>query len=854
MKTNRIVQILSASVANSSFVRIICCCVLFGFVNALIGQENDDKTPLQGLLARLELRALYFDQKLNELDREPQAVRRQREGQRLLKEFEAAALEHSVDQMPIDWRRLRALANDLSVPQSPALRLAFAASEIYEQHFDLLEVWKIGQQPANATVQLRGIERLISELTALEAIIENNWQSQQLDNPISAPDRQLEATYIQTIFLGGRMHLARELAAAQDGPLHLDLAAKKFSRLVESRPDDDPRRNRDWQRELSGLETNATLGLMVALIRQGKEPEADALTQTLLERGGETALLAEIWKLRLLTFKKTKNIDQHARQLFFNSRVVRHERRLLQAVFECAMVLREIGEPELSERLGTVGVARALSLRDQTAWQLVPKEIRDQASQNKFYKTWIHAFETLNGNGKGLMTSAQQTDVSDFKQNLTGEELVRHDSRDVVACLVLIGDLALSKQDFESVRWSVIQAQDFVRQHGLPADEQLEWLAVRSALETTRRGALDFSDAIRAVDEFEMKFPASRHLSALRLEQYQLGLSKLPAHEAVAVLKEQLSSGINDWQLRMLLIEELFREWQSRATLSRAEQSELLSCFEAATEDFLKNPDPPDTIRLRVSMLAHRVYWEAGGAKDTLVGEQRILFLAARLPEEHPLVGEALASVISSASKRGDQGLARQMAERLLRLPARTDLHEVARVAIAQGLESRVKNSDVTSPGYQRLVEELIDNYSSMLQGADDHQIRQRTNLQVTAVRLAGLLLESQRIEEARPIADILVRVCTEDAVALKVAADVFLAHRDLVAALEIYRRLGTGLQIGSEGWLAAKLGVVRCLAESNPQLAREVYAQVLDLMPQLSTEWQQAFEAAGFYRASPEL
>ncbi len=824
-----------------------CCLAMSGAGQGIEPPAATESTPLTALLHRLDLQALYLEYRLNRIDQEAQPVRRQRELLALLHEFETAGLVYSAEKMPINWRRLKLLAHELNVMPTTSLRLAWSASEIRENFLDLLQVWQIGQQADGDSTRRADLNRLLAELLLIEKLLEDERRSQVLSPSSVAQGERLNIAIGHATFLTGWLHLARELMGSDTPADDLRIASERFARLLDTLPGQGKSAVNEDLRDLTGLETNALIGQAVTLQRQGKTRDADALFTRLAKRSADGALQSEFWKLRCLTFKRTRNIDQHARQMFFNHPLPQYKKPLIVEVLACASALWEIGERDLAASLAKIGMAKALTSRESKLWSRVPQELLERIKQDAFFRDWLRLAEICQDSGNRNTADGKSQALSPSELNLTFDQRSIYDPQDVAAALFLRAELLRVWQYLQQSLEVARQAQAIRREHLLLPDEDLEWFIVSGTLDIARRDANEIAAAVAIGDDFLARFPSSIYLQSLRVELEQLELSRLTPEDSFQVLTKKTSEATGNWRWGLLLVEECFRGWQAARTLDRESRSVWLARFDNALQQFLDRSGTPDLPRLRAATLAQRIDLESQRRDRWSEGEKRILYLVSRVPSDSPAIDDALATVISSAMQRNDRQTAFQIAHQLLACHPRPELEEVARVAIAKVLEDRLLDTPKESDEFQKCADQLLDNYQRLLARFDEQQIKQRVNLQVALLRVTLLFKERNRIVDARPFAEMLVRVSPDNKSAVKTAADVLLANHEHRSALELYRRLSSGAAVGSDDWLEAKLGAVRCLAVLNPESAKDVYEQVLDLVPQLNSTWRSAFESIGF-------
>ncbi|MEZ6093675.1 MAG: hypothetical protein R3C03_05495 [Pirellulaceae bacterium] len=118
------------------------------------------------------------------------------------------------------------------------------------------------------------------------------------------------------------------------------------------------------------------------------------------------------------------------------------------------------------------------------------------------------------------------------------------------------------------------------------------------------------------------------------------------------------------------------------------------------------------------------------------------------------------------------------------------------------------------------------------------------SNAIVAHIRIAEHSLALSQLQTARENIDALLGNLPDDPRVMLLNARLLEVDTKRELALEEYSTIAAGSPIGSELWLEAKLGQVRCLSRDDSHKAQLVAKQVLELVPDIADRWRIPFEA----------
>ncbi|MEQ1902995.1 MAG: hypothetical protein ABL888_02260 [Pirellulaceae bacterium] len=810
---------------------------------AWIQDPASSSDDLKRYLNELGLHSLQIEQQLNDLDQETNPILRQRRAQSLLKEFEEIAFRPTLRQISLDLPRIRGLLVEYPALGSPSLRLALVQTEFAQNFSSLLNVWRVSLDPNFAASQQQSIRSLIREVELVEQRIEIDWQD-SLANPSNVNAQPFDEMLLRSAMLRSWLHLTLAVSS-QLSAEELKASASSIRRVLGMQPSVALEEWLKQKQSVSVFEANGLLAMALGHSLSKADDEANLIFARLVD--GELPISDEIpvWRLKSLVVRQSPSVDDEAVKFLNLSLSESARQKFVWALVECADVMPSTGDNDSAARLAQLGVAQVLLSAQFHQLNLIPQRVKTLAKTSNFVAGWLASAESYQRYQDSRETKelifAQQI-MADHANNLDGTKI---DPRYLAGFYGLHAEILFAQQKFGESLSKARSAIEILSRRQLPADEKNEWLAVASLLELAKQNAELQQEAVAALEQFGERFPANKNSRNLELEKSKLVLFRLPPDESLKSLQGKLKKEGYQWQLGYLLVEESYRHFVGIPATNSENREAAANDLEQAVQQLIAHPHTPDVLRLRAAMLQLRVSLGMTAKTQTLIrGEQELKRLMAGIPEENLVVAESLALMVTSASQRRDSLAVNEAAKELLAVTTRPDLLEIGRVAIAQGIENELLTETAATPTRKKLVEAAAANYFALIEGVSDSQIQERKNLQVAAVQLARHLLELNRAGEAKSIVQQLLRVARDDRMVLKTAGEVFSAVGDLNGALEVYRALASGVPIGSEDWLIAKLGVVRCLRLENRAAAQEVYQQVLELSPNLPDEWKLRFDS----------
>jgi hypothetical protein len=140
---------------------------------------------------------------------------------------------------------------------------------------------------------------------------------------------------------------------------------------------------------------------------------------------------------------------------------------------------------------------------------------------------------------------------------------------------------------------------------------------------------------------------------------------------------------------------------------------------------------------------------------------------------------------------------------------------------------------------------ELVPLYESLMQqmGNGPEQLLSSANARAVVARLVELYLATGQVAQAEQFNIRLLELFPNQFQYLHNAAQIAMVREDYANAVALWRTLAAASPTASENWLAAKLGQIRRLMHTDPNLAERVFRQTVALAGAMPDKWQAQFD-----------
>ncbi len=382
------------------------------------------------------------------------------------------------------------------------------------------------------------------------------------------------------------------------------------------------------------------------------------------------------------------------------------------------------------------------------------------------------------------------------------------------------------------------RAVDELRDEAAEFAEAAAWLRIQSLVTLATRDPDSLGKSLAALDEFRTQFPASQHLDELPRLRNRLLAGALPPRLAVRRLQVLYEQSPADVDLAVELADQLFRYWRLAWKTDRERAEAVGRTFDEVTQRLLSEEavEPRVAAGLQLRRVHMRLTQKIplpqwADELERLGRWQKTIQADRELRRAYQFVQLQIAIV------RND----RETAERLAREMLESSLADADVLPALIWLAEDLRERGELSADQKRLAIEVNRRILEYYQSEKSDEMS--ANEAVAAWDLVKLLDQENRRNEAKPWLERLVHAFPDREPYLVLRARWLVDDARWTEALGLWRRLAIAAAAGSELWYEAKWNVVRCLARTDPQAARQVAEQTINLSPQMPEKWRQRFD-----------
>lgn len=721
--------------------------------------------------------------------------------------------------------------------KTPGLELAICHAQYLHAEQEFLAWWRSG-----ATAERRGevLENFRPVRDHLQQQIDWNQSLQQQiiaflpDNEQENRNRQqqldeIESRIIHANYLAGWSSYFLAIVPIQNDPGLLVQAQTAFYRTLrieQEKPIDEI--DAKWFDFSSPLSRGTLMGLALVYAAQEKSNPHRFCLATARKMGNNNDDL-EIWQFNALVYaKQWAQAVEFVRSLDSESSTAEPSNQFWKTVADAGFVGLGFDTNAAIElqRLGLRGLLRQF---DAAGLTKIVKEKSIQLSSDRFEDLWIRGLLTyhLGQHDPARLANAgdllqQAVKFADQAQNLTDVSRIRY----------LQALIEFKLQHPQQTIALLEQMPDVPGTPDLTLAEDILWLKCRATILLSQADSLQTGAALAALDEFVARFPRSRNLPQAEFERLKLSNRLLPAEEALRKFSEiqDSDSYFVDAQFEMVRIQHQI--WQNALqTRSQAEQQEFDELV-SLDKQFREIPDVGAVRKLSSVLCVVDASLKRETEKSAI---DHWLALAGQIGQQLPINDPSQTQLIYfrflSARKFGDDTRAATFANWILDSSNERSYQLAALAFLAKYAD---ESPDIPDHEVIEIYQKLAD-----LLGTDKQAIAGSSNARAAAGRLVELYIDADQPDEARRLNEVLLDWNSQQEQFVFNAARIEMQAGNVSQALAYWRRLVQGTATGSPTWLEAKLGIVACLVESDPELAGKVFRQAVNLAGEISAEWQ---------------
>jgi tetratricopeptide (TPR) repeat protein len=455
-----------------------------------------------------------------------------------------------------------------------------------------------------------------------------------------------------------------------------------------------------------------------------------------------------------------------------------------------------------------------------------------------FLGNWIGGYAQMQGESEDL-ESAQAR----LERALQSVDSSIAES-DVFRCRYLLGQIYYRQRAFDpaSQIFQMVSVGLENVDRALAAESQ--WFAARSLEHSNRNSGGESGLAYLAYDRLERRFPESDFARRARFEKIRLRVAGLPGQQALDQLSSIEASDPNFGLALYEILRVQFRRWLESQQSGNQKSGMLLKDLRAA-EMAVRKSDAVSTERKLKSLLLviDALMRTQPSSQDEIIDLFSIAdkFQNSIVESEAPVIAEYRAYRMRFFESIKDYDGVQKEAIWLVEKASQTPFYRSGLIQLAKLWDAKIANADDPDPANElyrlQLYRKLVADF-----GTGRETLLGTPNAQVALSKLGALELSSGNFENAENAFSKLLEIQPNHRFYLRQLAETKLRLNQYDAALQIWRKINRGVSPGSDAWYESKHRMITCLLESDPDAARKVFRQTVQLSPELPPKWSLLF------------
>lgn len=590
--------------------------------------------------------------------------------------------------------------------------------------------------------------------------------------------------------------------------------------------------------------SQAFLGVALSYLAIGQNGDADDCFEMLAGPAGSDEIKSQIafWQIQsLLEFGKVDDAALFANSYLSPEGGLNPRQQGQLALLAIRFVYARSKRTDKLENLGMLGFKTLAQLRQ---FQLTSKLIDDYKTvlpRPSFYSDWV--------TGQYLYSVAEKSgDAADYNAAANRLQLaVQQETEipiiDVERCRNKLGwayykagRYQKAADCFELVFGRIARLEPSVA-------ASAAWLQHDCYLKQSDGKPRQVAHALKILEDLVSRFPESELAKKARLQIVKLRQTSLDPKEAIERLKEVVKTSPKDnvakYELCLAYYRSFLEKVKSGAeTLN--EENALTESMQQIEPDFKRLSIPQ---RLKIILIKIDLA-ERNTALDVDIKSMfDNAFLLGKEVENTTLKAELRYRAYQFEKRRGNTSEMIRHMDWLIQNGDGSNYQAAVLVTRATQIEKELKNVD-TAVERNQLYAEAIEVYKKLVNsnGIDVASIQSNNNARVAVSRLAQLMTLTGKKAEALGYLEILVAAAPTNAGYLRRYGVLLIEQKQYRKAVDIWRKLVSGLKKDSQPWYEAKYSVFKCLAETTPNQAIQPLKQFLVLYPDPPGDWKEKF------------
>ena len=494
--------------------------------------------------------------------------------------------------------------------------------------------------------------------------------------------------------------------------------------------------------------------------------------------------------------------------------------------------LRASGSTEL-KRFALTGLTRNM------AGEILIREYEKEAdpkTQNSFESCWtagyIDFWKSENGeplaaeNAKKLLGKAV---------SLGGDQ----DPVDVARCRYLLAWLMLKQNKIEDSIGIFSQVAQQLAESDPQLASESEWLAAKTAIRLGGSQAGRTNDAWSRLERFVRSWPDSPHANRASFEKLKIELRSMPPGEAIGKL-EEFSPGDENYGASLLETAAqnyriLQREPDDESGFGRFQ----IACSEVASS---RSTNAGQKLRANFFLADALLRKTPPNYEELLLLFQRSETLLDQIDDPTLARNELLYYRMRCGKSKRDDGAMAEAATAILESGKGTRFELPALIELAQYYDSSLPDAPDPDSGKLAAVVDVYQRLSDRL-GSDAGKLKSSANARVAFARLGELKQIAGQNTESEKVFQTLTENFPGNANYLRSLA-ISRSGRDAKSAKEIWQRIASGSDAGSDLWFESKLELAKLLSSQDSESAVQLLKQTMQLGGDMPESWRQSYEA----------
>ncbi len=845
--------------------------------------EKTDAEKIEDYLGRLGLE----DQLIAHLEQQfggtPDERARKRASQKLAALYQKRLMQSgSGVQEPAMWReRAESLLERAPDLNAPTLRVAMSHASYQEVNHEFQEWWLAGAAPEKRADVVSSWRVLIRDLLQLHNATERtrnrlvtiDGTAPDEDDPVAQQIIENENVYLQTNYLLGWACYFRSIADTGHRGQWTTMAEKHFRMFLQVNPDKPlAELTPDWLDFNSPWTSRGVVGLALCSQAQDNHDLAAHLFNLSLASGDpKFAATLDAWKLSSAAY-----IDDYPRALLVleEYRPVRGEAADFAFRILCVRIGNAIRNRETAaaEQLFDNGLVALTRLGNTRLISELLEKVDSQmlSGTGDFELNWL----------LGILESSDAGNTSDSerlngaRRNLEralGQANEESDRNDVARCQYSLGRICYRQREFEksAALFQSASAQLRAVDSGLAAESL--WFEIQSLTQLARRAPQHAPQAFLAMDRMLHWFPGTRYSQRVEFEKLRLESASLPPGDAMKRLQSVPPDSENYFRAVYEMTGIQYEMWLAAFRQSAPTSDALLRRLEELEREYRDGPadgkgSTSEEHRLKALLLVVDAKLKSARRAGDVRLDQAgtLLKIAAQIAEpmgDQPLQAGPYTefryyrflhasrattdtetdSLANDAKWLADNGRDTAFENAaLVFLVRRNDLLINERAMVSSLIDGLVVESVEVQTGidlYNRLAE---------ISGIAAEDLKRSPNSRFITSRLSELYFFNGQWSLADDFNRKLIEQWPGQQKYVLQAARLRMKLNDFETARELWRRIATAVEPGTDVWFEAKFQLIVCLQEINTEFAPGVYRQTRGLSPEMPDAWRDRFDKLG--------